>query len=86
MFPSCLGTGLKLFCHTSKAEIRHRCEVTNIQAFSEWSSTWLRLIYTECLVVSAGARAQTAVVLSTLFNSDHFVHLPLDGNVHAKNF
>lgn len=43
-------------------------------------------IYTEYLVVSVGPRAQPAVVLSILFNSVHFIHLPLDGTVRAENF
>lgn len=43
-------------------------------------------IYTEYLVVSVGPRAQPAVVWSILFNSVHFIHLPLDGTVRAENF
>lgn len=82
MFPSCLGAGLKLFCHTSKAEIRHLCEVKGIMSFSECSSTWLHLIYTKYIAVSAGPH----VVLSILFNNVYFMHLSLDGTVHAENF
>lgn len=37
-------------------------------------------------MVSAGARAQLPVLLSIVFNSVHFIHLPLDGIVHTENF
>lgn len=82
MFPSCLGAGLKLFCHTSKAEIRHLCKVKGIMSFSECSSTWLHLIYTKYIAVSAGPH----VVLSILFNNVYFMHLSQDATVHAENF
>lgn len=37
-------------------------------------------------MVSVGPRAQPAGALSILFNSVNFIHVPLEGAVHAENF